>query len=69
MTLQVDRFCFCKKGLMSICTADSIDKQKKCIFYQKSSNSDKCMYFIFNKYCDCVEAQMTSEKQGAPDVL
>jgi hypothetical protein len=69
MTVQVDKICFCKKGLMSICTAGSVAKQKRCFFYQKSSNSDRCMYFTFNKYCDCLEAQRIAEEQDIPDVL
>jgi hypothetical protein len=65
----VDRLSFCKKGLMSVCTAGSEDRQKKCRFYKKSSSSDKCMYFIFDKYCDCLEAQMDAEEKDAPEIL
>lgn len=69
MTVQVDRLCFCKSGPMSVCTAGSEKEQKKCRFYQKSSYSDRCMYFIFDKYCDCLEAQMNTEKLDAPEIL
>ena len=69
MTVQVDRLCFCKKELMSICTAGNVDDQKKCRFYQKSSCCDRCMYFIFDKYCDCLEAQMNTEEPDAPEIL
>jgi hypothetical protein len=69
MTVQVDRLSFCKRGLMSVCTAGSVDEQKKCRFYEKSSSSDKCMYFIFNKYCDCLEAQMNTEELDDPEIL
>jgi hypothetical protein len=69
MTVQVGKLCFCKKGAMSVCTAGSVDEQRKCQYYQKSSYSDKCMYFTFNKYCDCLEAQMNIEKQEIPEIL
>jgi hypothetical protein len=26
--VEIDRFCFCKRDLMSICTAGSVDEQK-----------------------------------------
>ena len=67
--VQGNRLSFCKKGLISICTAGSADEQKKCRFYEKSSYSDKCMYFIFDKYCDCLEAQMKAEKKDVPEIL
>ena len=69
MTVRVDRFCFCKKGLMSVCTAVSVEEQNKCRYYQKSSRSDCCMYLAFDYYCDCLEAQMNGEEQDAPEVL
>jgi hypothetical protein len=28
--VQIDRFCFCSRDLMSVCTAGSVDEQKKC---------------------------------------
>ena len=67
--MQVDKLCFCKKGTISVCTARGVAEQKKCRFYQKSSFSDKCMYLIFDKYCDCLEAQMNTEKQDIPEIL
>jgi len=69
MTVQSDKISFCKRGLMSICTAGSLKEQKKCRFYKKSSHSDRCMYYLFDKYCDCLEAQMSTEKQDAPEIL
>lgn len=54
---------------MYVCNASSEEEQKKCRFYQKSSYSDKCMYFIFDKYCDCLEAQMNTEEQDVPEIL
>ncbi|MGD9206248.1 MAG: hypothetical protein PVF86_16995, partial [Desulfobacterales bacterium] len=69
MTVRVDRFCYCKKDLMSICTATSVEEQKKCRYYQKSSCSDRCMYLVFDYYCDCLEAQMNAEEQDAPEFM
>jgi hypothetical protein len=69
MTVQVDSLCFCKREFMSICTADSVDEQKRCRFYQKSSYSDRCMFFIFDKYCDCLEAQINTEEQDALEIF
>jgi hypothetical protein len=69
VTVQIDRFCFCKRDLMSVCTAGSVDEQKKCRFYQKSSYSDKCMFFIFDRYCDCLDAQMNMEEPDVPEIL
>lgn len=67
--MQIDRLSFCKTGLIAVCTAGSVDEQKKCRYYQKSSHSEKCMYYTFDKYCDCLEAQMNSEKQDTPEIL
>lgn len=67
--MPVDRLSFCKKGLMSVCTASSAEEQKKCRFYKKSSYCDRCMYFIFDKYCDSLEAQMNDEDNDAPEIL
>jgi hypothetical protein len=67
--VQVEKICFCKKGAMSVCTARSVDEQQKCRFYQKSSYSDRCMYLIFDKYCDCLDAQKNTQKQNAPEIL
>ena len=49
---------FCKSDIMSVCTASSDSEQNKCEFYEKSSLKNKCMYFIFDEYCDCLKAQM-----------
>jgi hypothetical protein len=67
--VQSAEICFCKRGLMSVCTAGSEGGQKKCKFYQKSSCCDRCMYLVFDKYCDCLEAQMNLEEQDAPEIL
>ena len=54
---------------MSICTAGSVNEQKKCRFYKKSYYGDRCMYFIFDKYCDSLEAQLNDEVKDAPEIL
>jgi hypothetical protein len=54
---------FCKRDVMSICTAASESEQKKCKFYNKSSFTDKCMHFMFDEFCDCVEAQIATVHQ------
>jgi hypothetical protein len=69
MTVQSDKISYCRKGAMSVCTATSVDEQKKCRYYQRSSYSDRCMYLIFGKYCDCLDAQEDTQKQGAPEIL
>ena len=47
---------------MSICTAASESEQKNCKFYKKSSFTDKCMYFMFDEYCDCLDAQIATHQ-------
>lgn len=49
---------YCKKEIMSICTAGSAQKQQECRYYEKSCHAAKCMYFVFEEYCDCLKAQM-----------
>jgi hypothetical protein len=61
--VQVAEFCYCRTGIMSVCTAENEYQQKYCRFYEKSSYSDKCMYLVFDEYCDCLEAQL-SAKEG-----
>jgi hypothetical protein len=48
----------CKQKEMSICSADRQMQQENCSFYEKSINANRCMYFVFEKYCDCLKAQM-----------
>jgi hypothetical protein len=54
---------FCKSGMMSVCVAASDSEQNRCDFYEKSRLKNKCMYFIFDEYCDCLKAQMNSVKE------
>ncbi len=48
----------CKQEEMSMCGADSRLQQENCSFYEKSLNANRCMYFVFERYCDCLKAQM-----------
>jgi hypothetical protein len=57
-----ERVSFCKRDIMSICTAASESEQKNCKFYKKSSFTDKCMHFMFDEYCDCFEAQVAIQQ-------
>ncbi len=63
MTVQNQEACFCQRDLISSCTAQGHKQQMECRFYSKSSYNNRCMYYIFDEYCDCVEAQrsMTQE--------
>ena len=51
----------CKKGFMSVCSGENASEQEKCTFYDKASHENRCMYFIFNEYCDCLKAQMDAK--------
>ncbi len=54
---------FCKRGMMSVCMAASDTDQNRCKFYEKSRLKNKCMYFIFDEYCDCLKAQIDSIRE------
>jgi hypothetical protein len=56
---------FCKRGQMSICTADTIREQGDCSFFEKSQHADRCMYYIFDEYCDCLKAQINAGGSGS----
>jgi len=62
MSLLHEKKSFCHVNLMSICTAKDNEERKGCEFYEKSSITDKCMYFIFGEYCDCLKAQIKARK-------
>jgi hypothetical protein len=53
---------YCKKDMMSVCTAEDSRQQEKCSFFEKSSHEQRCMYLIFDEYCDCLKAQMQSNR-------
>jgi hypothetical protein len=54
---------FCKQEEMSICTAGGCKHQVDCSFYEKSQHANRCMYFIFEEYCDSLKAQMNAVKK------
>ncbi|UCE51292.1 MAG: hypothetical protein JSV31_18765 [Desulfobacterales bacterium] len=57
---KLDCLNYCVSGLMSRCSAGTVwDEQKKCKFSEKSTVSNRCMYYIeaIDGHCDCVEAQ------------
>ena len=53
---------FCKQEQMSICTADNQKQQVGCSYYEKSQFAERCMYFIFEEYCDSLTAQIHSQQ-------
>ena len=58
--MQESRYSFCRKEVMSVCTAGNDNRQKECLYYEKAYISEKCMYFVFNEYCDCLRAQINA---------
>ena len=58
--MKTNEACYCNRDIISTCTANSYSEQKNCWFYTKSSHENKCMHYIFDEYCDCVEAQMST---------
>ena len=63
--MQNTEICFCKMSTLSVCTAGSQERQRQCGFYEKSSYANKCMYFVFDEYCDCLKAQMNTQEAVA----
>jgi len=55
---------FCQQKQMSICTAENQKQQVDCGYYEKSSYAERCMYFIFEEYCDCLTAQLNARRIG-----
>ena len=53
----------CKQEEMSMCSADSRLQQENCSFFEKSINANRCMYFVFEEYCDCLKAQMKAGRR------
>jgi hypothetical protein len=56
---------FCRSAQISVCTAESAKEQSGCRFYEKASRSERCMYFIFEEYCDCLGAQLGAGGRAA----
>lgn len=54
---------FCKQEEMSVCTACNQKQQTGCSFYEKSQFAERCMYFMFDEYCDSLKAQLNAGKQ------
>ena len=57
---KIDCLNYCVSGLMSRCSAGAVwEDQKRCKFYEKSTVSNRCMYYIeaIDGHCDCVDAQ------------
>ena len=51
---------YCVAGLMSRCSAGKVwNDQNRCKFAEKSTVSNRCMYYIeaIDGHCDCEEAQ------------
>mgnify|MGYP001822637638 FL=1 len=67
--MQKQGLCLCQRDVMSICTATGQSEQEKCRFYKKASFSDRCMYFMFGEYCDCLEAQMETQQEVQADYI
>ncbi|CAB1080129.1 hypothetical protein D1AOALGA4SA_7819 [Olavius algarvensis Delta 1 endosymbiont] len=61
--MQLNDVCFCKRDIISVCTAGGREQQKNCRFYQQSTHKSACMYFVFESYCDCVDAQRDTQFQ------
>jgi hypothetical protein len=51
---------FCKSEHISSCTAADKKEQSDCSFYERSRSAERCMYFIFDEYCDCLRAQINA---------
>ena len=51
----------CKSDRISVCMAESNLDQKDCSFYEKCEHEIRCMYFVFNEYCDSLNAQLNAK--------
>ncbi len=51
---------YCKPEQISTCTAADQKEQAGCTFYEKCRHAERCMYFIFGEYCDCLKAQLNA---------
>ena len=36
--------------------------KKNCKFFKKSSFTDRCMHYMFDEYCDCLDAQIATQQ-------
>ena len=53
----------CEPGMMSTCGAKKCKDQEVCEFYRRASLENRCMYFKYDEYCDCLEAQLDAKKK------
>lgn len=58
----------CIKGDMSGCKGSSWKTQIGCLFSEKASKEERCMYFVMGEFCDCLKAQMHEETPLADKV-
>jgi hypothetical protein len=54
---------YCRSEQISVCTAESEKRQRGCRFFEKSSRAERCMYFIFEEYCDSLSAQLNAARE------
>jgi hypothetical protein len=50
----------CRSEHISVCAAANQAEQKGCSFYERARSAERCMYFIFEEYCDCLKAQLNA---------
>jgi hypothetical protein len=55
-------FNHCQLDQMSVCMADNHLEQQDCSFYEEAQHASRCMYYVFDEYCDCLKAQMNARK-------
>ena len=55
---------FCRSEHISFCTAATRTAQQECRFYERARSAERCMYFIFQEYCDCLKAQLAAVHTG-----
>jgi hypothetical protein len=55
----------CKADYMSVCTANCCRDQQGCSFYEQSQHASRCMYFVFDEYCDCLKAQLNAREMDS----
>ena len=58
LNMQDQQVSYCRQEMMSVCAASSDNQQRLCRFYEKSNASARCMYYVFEEYCDCLKAQV-----------
>ncbi len=47
---------------MSECVGETAEERKKCKFYKESKYKGTCMYYVFEQFCDCLDAQIDAVK-------